>query len=176
MKAKVLALGSICLILSLSLLCLQLEEKEKLSKVKQKIKAIPNDESFAKYIKIPEVEKYIKIPEVEDDGSMYRIWMYLLFEPRNYDQVQAWTDVVCKSSKRILDNNGVVRDISVWAIRPVRTSWEENGGVMVYGRTFYDHCANKFEFKKTEELNYKREKREMRRAEPKSPKALASLD
>jgi len=147
MKIKVL--GSICLILSLSLLCLQSEEKEKLSKVKQKIKAIPKDEYFA---------KYIKIPEVEDDGSMYRIWMYLLFEPRNYDQVQAWTDVVCKSSKRILDNNGVVRDISVWAIRPVRTSWEEEGGVMVYGRTFYNHHTNKFNFKKTEELNYKEKK------------------
>jgi len=150
MKAKVLVLGT--LFLSLSLLCLQLEEKEKLSKVEQKIKAIPNDESFAKHIKISEVEKYIKIPEVEDDGSMYRIWMYLLFEPISFDQVQAWTDTVCESSKRILDDNGIVRNISVWAIRPVRTSWEGNGGVMVYGRTFYDHHTNKFEFKKTEEL------------------------
>jgi len=137
MKAKILALGSICLILSLSLLCLQLEEKEKLSKAKQKIKAIPNDESFA---------KHIKISEVEDDGSMYRIWMYLLFEPRNYDEVQAWTNVVCRASKRILDNDGVVRDIEVWAIRPVRT-WEGEGGVIVYGRTFYNRHTNKFEFK-----------------------------
>ena len=158
MKAKVLALGLLCLFLSLSLLCLQFEEKEKLSKVKQKIKAIPSDESFAKYIKISEVEKYIKIPEVEDDGSMYRIWMYLLFEPRNYDQVQAWTDTVCKWSKRILNDNGVVRNISVWAIRPVQTSWEGEGGVMVYGRTLYDHLTDKFEFKRTEELNYKEEK------------------
>jgi len=152
MKIKVLVLGLICLILSLSLLCLQLEEKEKLSKVKQKIKAIPNDKSFAKYIKISEVEKYIKIPEVEDDGSMYRIRMYLLFEPRNYDEVQAWTDVVCRASKRILDNDGVVRDIEVWAMRPFRTSWEGEWTAIVYGRTFYDHCTNKFEFKKTEEL------------------------
>ena len=120
MKAKILGL----LFLSLFLLCLQPEGREKLSKVEQKIKAIPIDESFAKYIKILEVQKYIKIPEVEDDGSMYRIWMYLLFEPRNYDQVQAWTDTVCKWSKRILDNESVVRDIEVWAIRPVRTSWE----------------------------------------------------
>jgi len=141
MKVKISFLG--LLFLSLSLLCLQIEEKEKLSKVEQKIKAIPNDESFAKYIKISEVEKYIKIPEIEDDGSTYRIWMYLLFEPRSYDQVQAWTDVVCESSKRILDNDGVVRDIEVWAIRPVRTSWEE-GGVIVYGRTFYNHHTNKF--------------------------------
>jgi hypothetical protein len=150
MKATVL--GLVCLFLSLSLLCLQHEEKEKLSKVEQKIKAIPNDKSFAKYIKISGVQKYIKIPEVEDDGSMYRIWMTLLFEPINYDQVQAWTDTVCKWSKRILDNNSVVRNICVWAIRPVRTSWEEEGKVKVYGRTFYDHHTNKFEFKKTEEI------------------------
>jgi len=132
MKATVL--GLVCLFLSLSLLCLQHEEKEKLSKVEQKIKAIPNDKSFAKYIKISGVQKYIKIPEVEDDGSMYRIWMTLLFEPIN------------------LDNNSVVRNICVWAIRPVRTSWEEEGKVKVYGRTFYDHHTNKFEFKKTEEI------------------------
>ena len=148
MKYKVL--GLLCLFLSLSLLCLQLEGKEKLSKVEQKIKAIPNDESFA---------KYIKIPEVEDDGSMYRIWMTLLFEPINYDQVQAWTDTVCKWSKRILDDNGVVRNISVLAIRPVRTSWEGEGGVIVYGRTFYDRHTGKFEFKKIEELNLKEEKK-----------------
>ncbi len=84
--------------------------------------------------------------------------MYLLFEPISFDQVQAWTDVVCESSKRILDNDGVVRDFEVWAIRPIQTSWERNGGVMVYGRTFYDHCTDKFEFKKTEELNYKEKK------------------
>lgn len=154
MKARVLVLG--ILVLSLSLLCSQLEEKEKLAKVEQKIKAIPNDESFAKYINISEVEKYIKIPEIEDYGSIYRIWMYLLFEPKNYDQVQAWTDIVCKWSKRILDDNGVVRDIEVWAIRPVRTSWEEEGGVIVYGRTFYNHDTNRFEFKKTEELKLKK--------------------
>jgi len=157
MKYKVL--GLLCLFLSLSLLCLQLEGKEKLSKVEQKIKAIPNDESFANYIRISEVQKYIKIPEVEDDGSMYRIWMTLLFEPINYDQVQAWTDTVCKWSKRILDDNGVVRNISVWAIRPIRTSWEGDGGVIVYGRTFYDRHTDKFEFKKTEELKLKEEKK-----------------
>ena len=157
MKAKISFLG--LLFLSLSLLCLQLEEKEKLSKVEQKIKAIPNDESFAKYIKISEVEKYIKIPEVEDDGSMYRIWMYLLFEPRNYSQVQTWTDVVCESSKRILDNDGVIRDIEVWAIRPIQISWEGEGKVIVYGRTFYDRYTDKFEFKKTEEIKLKEEKK-----------------
>ena len=146
MKAKVLVLG--LLFLSLSLLCLQLEEKEKLSKVEQKIKAIPNDESFAKYIKISEVEKYIKIPEVEDDGSMYRIWMYLLFHPVTLDLARAWANTVCKSSKRILDDNGVVRDIEVWAIRLVRAYWGEGTKTIVYGRTFYDHHTNKFEFKK----------------------------
>ena len=141
MKAKVLVLG--ILFLSLSLLCLQLEEKEKLSEVEQKIKAISDNKTIA---------KFISIIKVEDDGSMYHIWIILLFGPKNYDEVQIWTDVVCKSSKRILDDNGVVRDISVWAIRPIRTSWEGEGGVMVYGRTFYDHCTNKFEFKKTKEL------------------------
>ena len=143
MKAKILALGSIFLILSLSLLCLQLEEKEKLSKVKQKIKAIPNDESFDN----EPFAKYISIPGVKDDGSMYRIWMYILFHPVTLDQARAWANTVCKSSKRILDDNGVVRDIEVWAIRLV--PWEEGSRTIVYGRTFYDHCTDKFEFKKT---------------------------
>jgi len=144
MKAKILALGSICLILSLSLFCLQSEEKEKLSKVEQEIKTIPNNES----VDSESFAKYISIPVVEGDGSTYRIWMCLLFEPISFDQVQAWTDVVCKSSKRILNDNGVVRDIEVRAIRIIGFSWEE-GGVLFYGRTFYDHCTDKFEFKKT---------------------------
>ena len=155
MRAKILTLGSICLILSLSLLCLQLEEKEKLSKVKQKIKAIPSDESFDN----EPFAKYISIPGVKDDGSMYRIWMYLLFEPVTLDQARAWANTVCKSSKRILDDNGVVRDIEVWAIRLVRTSWEEGSKTIVYGRTFYDCHTDKFEFKKTEELKLKEEKK-----------------
>lgn len=152
MKAKVLVLG--LLFLSLPLLCLQLEEKEKLSKVKQKIKAIPNDESFDN----EPFAKYISIPGVKDDGSMYRIWMYLLFEPVTLDQARAWANTVCKSSKRILDDNGVVRDIEVWAIRLVRASWEEGSRTIVYGRTFYDHDTDKFEFKKTEGLKLKEAK------------------
>jgi len=146
MKAKVLALGSICLILSLSLLCLQLEGNEKLSKIEQKIKAIPNDESFDN----EPFAKYISIPGVKDDGSTYRIWMYLLFHPVTFDQARAWANTVCKSSKHILDNNGVVRDIEVWAIRLV--GMEDGTRTIVYGKTFYDHDTDKFEFKKTEEL------------------------
>ena len=142
MKAKILVLG--LLLLLLSLLCLQPEEKETPSKVKQKIKAIPNDESFDN----EPFAKYISIPGVKDDGSTYRIWMYLLFHPVTFDQARAWANTVCKSSKRILDNDGIVRDIEVWAIRLVRTSWEEGSKTMVYGRTFYDHCTDKFEFKK----------------------------
>ncbi len=153
MKVKVLVLG--ILFLSLSLLCLQLEEKEKLSKVEQKIIAIPNDESFDN----EPFAKYISIPGVKDDGSTYRIWMHLLFHPVTLDQARAWANTVCKSSKRILDDNGVVRDIEVWAIRLVRTSWEEGSKTMVYGRTFYDHDTDKFEFKKTEELNLKEKKK-----------------
>jgi len=152
MKAKILALGSICLILSLSLLCLQSEEKEKLSKVEQKIKAIPNDESFDN----EPFAKYISIPGVKDDGSTYRIWMYLLFHPVTLDQARAWANTVCKSSKRILDDNGVVRDIEVWAIRLV--PWDEGSRTIIYGRTFYNHHTNKFEFKKTEGLKLKEEK------------------
>jgi len=148
MKAKVLALGLICLILSLSFLCLQylylqlFAEKERLPKVEQKIKAIPSDESFNN----EPFAKYISIPGVEDDGSTYRIWMYLLFQPVTLDQARAWANTVCKSSKHILDNNGVIRDIEVWAIRLVGT--DEGSKTIVYGRTFYDHCTNKFEFKK----------------------------
>ena len=153
MKPKVLVLG--ILFLSLSLLCLQLEEKEKLSKVEQEIKAIPNDESFDN----EPFAKYISIAGVKDDGSTYRIWMYLLFHPVTLDQARAWANAVCKSSKRILDNNGVVRDIEVWAIRLVWAYWGEGSKTIVYGRTFYDHDTDKFEFKKTEELKLRVEKK-----------------
>jgi len=153
MKAKVLALGSICLILSLSLFCLQSEEKEKLSKVEQKIKAIPNDESFDN----EPFAKYISIAGAKDDGSTYRIWMYLLFHPVTLDQARAWANTVCKSSKRILDDNGVVRDIEVWAIRLVHAYWGEGSKTIVYGTTFYDHDTDKFEFKKTKGLKLKEE-------------------
>ena len=168
MKAKILVLGLSLLLLSL--LCLQPEEKETQSKVEGEIKAIPSDESFDN----EPFAKYISIPGVKDDGSTYRIWMYLLFYPVTLDQARTWANTVCKSSKRILDDNGVVRDIEVWAIRLVRTSGEEGSKTIVYGRTFYDHCTNKFEFKKTEELNYKRGKREMSQLEAKDPKVLAS--
>ena len=151
MKAKALVLG--LLFLSLSLLCLQLEEKEKLSKIKQKIEAI-SDKAVSELFPTTNltifdkelVAKYIKISVIEDDGSKYCIWIYLLFPPGSYDQVQTWTDAVCRASKRILDNNDVVRDISVWAIRVIGFSWEE-GGVISYGRTFYDRHTDKFEFK-----------------------------
>ncbi len=168
MKAKILVLGLSLLLLSL--LCLQPEETETQSKVEREIKAIPNDESFDN----EPFAKYISIPGVKDDGSTYRIWMYLLFHPVTLDQARAWANTVCKSSKRILDDNGVVRDIEVWAIRLVGT--DEGSKTIVYGRTFYDRHTDKFEFKKTEELNYKREKREMSRLEAKFPKVLASLD
>ncbi len=141
MKAKILVLGLSLLLLSL--LCLQPEEKETQSKVEQEIKAIPSDESFDN----EPFAKYISIPVVEDDGSLYRIWMCFLFEPRSCNQVRTWTDIVCELSKRILDDNGVVRDIEVRAIRIIGFSWKE-GGVMFYGRTFYDHDTDKFEFKK----------------------------
>ncbi len=146
MKAKILFLG--LLFLSLSLLCLQLDGEEKLSKVEQKIKAIPSDESCEN----EPFAKYISIPGVKDDGSTYRIWMHLLFHPVTLDQARAWANTICKSSKRILDDNGVVRDIEVWAIRLVRTSWEEGSKTIIYGRTFYDCHTDKFEFKKTEEI------------------------
>jgi len=147
MKAKVLVLG--VLFLSLSLLCLQLEEKEKPSKIEQEIKAISDNETIA---------KFISILKVEDDGSMYHIWIIFLFGPKNHDEVQIWTDVVCKSSKFILDNNDVARNIEVWAIRVLGFSWEE-GGVMFYGRTFYDRHTGKIEFKNINELKSKEEKK-----------------
>ena len=84
--------------------------------------------------------------------------MYLLFHPVTLDQARAWANTVCKSSKRILDDNGVIRDIEVWAIRLVG-SWEEGSRTIVYGRTFYDRDTDKFEFKNTKELKLKEEKK-----------------
>ena len=117
----------------------KLREKENLTEIEQKIKAIPDNECIA---------KYISTLNVEDDGSMYRITilLYPLFEPRSYDQIQTWTDAICKLSKRILDNYGLVRNISVWAFRPIGFSWEN--GVIFYGMTFYDRHTDRFEFKR----------------------------
>lgn len=115
------------------------QEKEKLVKLEQEVKAISDDESVA---------KYISISKIEDDGSMFRITINLLFEPENYQQVQTWTDAVCESSKRILDSNNATRNISVWANRPTK-----GGQVVVYGRTFYSHNTGRTEFKNAKELN-----------------------
>jgi len=114
-------------------------EKEK-SEIKQKIKAISTSECFA---------KYFSILTVEDECSMYRIMvsLYPLFEPKSYEQVQTWTDAVCKSSKRILDNYGLIRNIAVWIVRPMQFSLEGNGYLIIYGRTFYNHHTDRYEFK-----------------------------
>ncbi|UCE38888.1 MAG: hypothetical protein JSW00_06610 [Thermoplasmata archaeon] len=116
------------------------QEKEKLTEIKQKIKAISTNECF---------DKYLSILNVEDDSSMYHITisLYPMFEPRSHDQIQTWTDAVCKSSKRILDNYGLVSNISVWAIRPILISVAGNGGLIVYGRTLYDRHTDRYEFK-----------------------------
>jgi len=139
MKVKGNKFVSFFLIFTLLVLSGYLVAKEKLTEIKQKIKAISANECFA---------KYFSIINVEDDGSMYRITisLYPLFEPRSYDQIQAWTDAVCKSSKRILDNYGLVRNISVWAIRPIQLG-AGDGGLIVYGRTLYDHHTDRYEFK-----------------------------
>lgn len=115
-------------------------EKEKLSEIKQKIKAISTSECFA---------KYFSILNVEDDNSTYRIIvsLYPLFEPKSYEQVQTWTDDICKSSKRILDNYGLIRNIAVWVVRPMQFSLEGNGYLIIYGRTFYNHHTDRYEFK-----------------------------
>lgn len=117
------------------------QEKEKLAEIEQKIKTISENECIA---------KYISTLVVEDDDSMYRIYLliYPLFMPESYEQVQTWTDAVCMLSKRILDNYGLVRDISVWAIQSMGFPLTGNGGLMVYGRTLYDHNTGKFEFKR----------------------------
>jgi len=116
------------------------QQKKEKSEIKQKIKAISASECFA---------KYFSILNVEDDGLMYRIIvsLYPLFEPKSYEQIQTWTDAVCKSSKRILDNYGLVRNISVWAVRPMRFSVAGEGYLIVYGRTLYDHHTDRYEFK-----------------------------
>lgn len=115
-------------------------EKAKLAEIEQKIKAITENECIA---------KYVPALKVADDGSMYRIYllMYPLFVPGSLDHVQVWTDSVCKSAKCILDNYGLIRNISVWAIRPIQISWEGMGGWVFYGATFYDRNADKYEFK-----------------------------
>jgi len=139
MKTKGKKFVSFFLIFTLLIFSRYLVAKEKLTEIERKIKAISENECFA---------KYFSILNVEDDGSMYRITigLYPLFEPRSYDQIKTWTDAVCKSSKRILDNYGLVRNISVWAIRPIRLGAGDSG-LIVYGRTLYDHHTDRYEFK-----------------------------
>ncbi|MHA1280401.1 MAG: hypothetical protein ACTSQ8_24790 [Candidatus Helarchaeota archaeon] len=131
------------------------QEIGKLTEIKKKIKDISAKECFA---------AHISILNVKDDGSMYLITIYPKFEPGSYDQIQTWTDSVCKSSKSILDNYDVVRDISVWAIRP--SGHIGDGWVIVYGRTFYDHRTDTFEFNNAIEgtpfLDWKDQKKEER--------------
>ncbi|MBA7493261.1 hypothetical protein ES702_03818 [subsurface metagenome] len=127
------------------------QQKKEKSEIKQKIKAISASECFA---------KYFSILTVENDGSMYRIMvsLYPLFEPKSYEQIQTWSDAVCKSSKRILDNYGLIRNISVWIVRPMQFSLEGNGYLIIYGRTFYNHHTDRYEFKSLKVLNNKKRK------------------
>jgi len=117
------------------------QKTEDLAKIKQQIREISADQQIA---------KFISCAKVEDDGSVCQIWVELLFEPDDYQQVKTWTDAVCESSKRILDAAGISRDISVWANRP---DPKKKGNVILYGRTFYSHYTGESEFKSAEELN-----------------------
>jgi len=116
------------------------QEKGKPVEIEQKIKAISARECFV---------KYFSILAVEDDGSMYRIMasLYPLFEPESLDQVQTWANAICKSSKRILDDYDLIRNIIVWIVRPTQISMAGNCGLIVYGKTFYDHQNDTYEFK-----------------------------
>jgi len=116
------------------------QQKKEKSEIKQKIKAISASECFA---------KYFSILNVEDDNSTYRIIvsLYPLFEPKSHNQVQTWSDAVCKSSKYILDVYGLTRNIAVWVVRPMQFSLEGNGYLIIYGRTFYNHHTDRYEFK-----------------------------
>ena len=111
-------------------------------KIEEQIRAILSDES---------VGEYISIAKIEDDGSVFRVWINLLFEPDNYRQAQTWTDAVCENCLKILRNNGVVNpSLSVWAQRQI-----SGGKASLYGRTYYDHWTDRFEFKNVQQLKLK---------------------
>ena len=108
------------------------------SKIEQKIFAIDDNESIA---------RHISIQKIEHDDSIYQIWITLKNEPHSYAEVQTWTDAVCKDTKKILDEFGVVENIAVWARRSTG-----KGKVAIYGRTFYSSALKSFRFKNVKEL------------------------
>lgn len=92
------------------------------------------------------VSGYISIIGMEDDGSLCRVNIELLFEPETYSEVAVWTDAVCYDIQSILESAGLQRDISVWAKRTLG-----DGRVVLYGRTYYSR--GRYEFKSAEELD-----------------------
>ena len=136
MKTKILVLGTICLFLFLFYLPLEAEKAKTI--IEQKIFAIDDNESIARHISIQKIER---------TSSTYQIWITLKNEPYSYAEVRTWTDAVCKDTKKILNEFGVVEDISVWARRSAG-----KGKVVIYGRTYYWSKLKRFEFKNAKEL------------------------
>lgn len=88
------------------------------------------------------------VSEVKDDGTVYRIYIELLFEPQSYTEVEGCTDSACVNCHEIFTQAGINRDISVWARRTL-----SDGKVALYGRTYYSQATGKYEFKNAKELN-----------------------
>lgn len=90
----------------------------------------------------------VEISAIEDNGKIYRIDLELLVETEDYEQIQTWTDAVCRESHAVLENHDTKRDISVWLRRT-----NDDGSVKVYGRTNYSLDKDEYEFKNKDELD-----------------------
>lgn len=106
------------------------------------------DNILKEVLSITANSEYVNILNTEDNGSVYRVNIELLFEPQSINQIQLCTDSICKDCYAILKNNNIERSISVWAQSP-----ESDNFVSVYGRTYYSKSSGKFEFKTAKELN-----------------------
>lgn len=97
---------------------------------------------------ITDNNKYVSITKTEYDNSLYRIELEFLREAESYEYVQAFTDAICKDCYRILKENDININISVWGHYPRDIDF-----VTMYGRTYYNKHSGKIEFKTAKELN-----------------------
>jgi len=94
------------------------------------------------------VENVYYIDNVEhSDMGIYRVDVYILFEPDSYHTVKYYADELCYATYDILKAHGIKDDISVWI-------WKDESGdrVSVYGRTYYSKTTGAYEFENADQL------------------------
>lgn len=89
--------------------------------------------------------RHISVTSIEDDSSLCRVKLELLFKPEAYFEVAAWTNTICHDVHDILEAAGLERDVSVWAMRAIGS-----GRVILHGRTDYTWGTKTYVFRSGE--------------------------